>query len=84
MVVRKKFSGQTETHSAKSSEGSPGFIDGRPQLPWLHEPTEHQFPAFLIVKYVGIIFATDTTPFLTQYFKQRLPDLPLVIHIESP
>ena len=61
VVMEKKFMpscAKPKSHSAKSSEGSPGFIDGRPQLPWLHEPTEHQFPAFLIVKYVGIIFAT--------------------------
>lgn len=41
VVVKRQSSCQAEAHRAEFPEGSPGFINRLPQLPWLHEPTEH-------------------------------------------
>jgi len=76
------FSGLAEAHRAKLPQSGPGFIDRHSKLPWLHEPAEHEFPAFLIVEDVDIIFSRGAAPLLSQYFKQGLPDLLVAFHIK--
>jgi hypothetical protein len=76
------FSGPAEAHRADLPQSSPGFIDRHSKLPWLHEPAEHEFPAFVIMEDIDIIFARDAAPLLSQYFKQGLPDLLLAFHIK--
>jgi len=70
-------------HSAELPQSGPGFIDRHSQLPWLHESAEHEFPAFLIVEDVDIIFAGDPAPLLAQYFKQGVSYLLLAFHVKT-